>query len=231
MKKHVEEIELTRRLLQALDCGDFVLSPSDRPDVDVAIDGRLIGVEVTVFHADEGPGREGSVLRATEEKTAKQARGRPYAMAGIVDPLPGLVARIRDKVTIAEDYRRSRIAELWLLIVGQFPKPGAVASTFALSAGLNTASLNQHLHELLSRSRFARAYVQLSLDQTICAWTPSEGWRLLRGSLPAPGGSELWFKSILRDPEWLRNPAGKSRAEAQMVLDELAAQKYKTKGP
>ena len=37
MVKHVEEIELTCRLLLALDCGDFVLNPSDRPDVDAAI--------------------------------------------------------------------------------------------------------------------------------------------------------------------------------------------------
>src|SRR5258706_7156237 len=150
MTNHVEEIELTRRLLQALSCGDFVLSPSDRPDVDVAIDGRAIGVELTVFHADEGPGRKGSVLRATEEKMAKQAGGGHYVIAGIVDPLPGLLTRVLNKVTIAEDYDRSRFAELWLLIVGQFPKPGAVASTFALSTALNAASLNYHLHDLLS---------------------------------------------------------------------------------
>jgi hypothetical protein len=228
MAKHAEEIELTRRLLLALNCADFVLNPNDRPDVDGAIGGRSVGV---VFHADEGPGHGGSVLRATEEKTAKQADGRAYAMAGIVDPLPGLVTRVRDKVTIAEDYDRSRCTELWLLIVGQLPRPGAVASTFALSAALNAASLNQHLHELLSGSRFARAYVHLSLEQTIYAWSPSEGWWLLRGSAPAPGGSALSFKGVLRDPEWLSDPASKARAEAQKVLNELTARRNKTKEP
>jgi hypothetical protein len=231
MASHVQQIELTRRLLLALDCGEFVLNPSDRPDVDAAIGGRSIGVEVTVFHADEGLGRRGSVLRATEEKAAKQAGGDPYLMWGIIDPLPGLITRINDKVTIAEDYDRRRFDELWLLIVGQFPKPGAVGSTFALSAALNAPCLNRHLHELLSKSPFARAYLYLSLEQTIYAWTPSEGWRLLMGSPEAADGSELWFRNVFRDPEWLRDPAAKARAEAQKVLDEFAAQRNKTKEP
>ena len=49
--KHIEEIEFTRRLLLALGRTDFMLNPSDRPDVDAAICGRSIGVEVTVFHS------------------------------------------------------------------------------------------------------------------------------------------------------------------------------------
>ena len=51
------------------------------------------------------------------------------------------------------------------------------------------------------------------------------------GSPPTPGGSELWFKGVLRDPEWRGGPAGRARAEAQKVLDELAAQRNKTKEP
>jgi hypothetical protein len=70
-----------------------------------------------------------------------------------------------------------------------------------------------------------------SLEQTIYVWTRSERWQLVKGSAPAPGGSELWFKSVLRDPEWLRDPAGKSRVEAQKILDELAAQRRRKKGP
>ena len=231
MGKLDQEIELTRRLLLALDGGDFVLNPSDRPDVDAAIGGRSIGVEVTVFHADEGPGRGGSVLRATEEKAARQAGSGPSGGWIPVDPLPGLAARIRDKVTIAEAYDRRRFTELWLLIVAQLQKSGAVASTFALSAALNAPSLNQQLHDLLTRSAFDQAYLHLSLEQTIYVWTRSERWRLVTGSPPASGGSELWFKSALRDPEWLRDPAGKAHAEAQNALDELAAKRSKTKEP
>jgi hypothetical protein len=203
MRKHDEEIEVTRRLLLALESADFELRPSDSPDVDATIGGRSIGVEVTVFHADEGLGRGGSVLRATEEKTARQSGGGPYLVWGIVDPVPGLITRIRDKVTVVTAYDRRRFTELRLLIVAQFPKPGAAASTFGLSAALNERSLSQHLHELLSGSAFDQAYLHLSLEQTIYAWTRSEGWRLVKGSPSVPAGSELSFKGVLRDPEWL----------------------------
>jgi len=115
------------------------------------------------------------------------------------------------------------------LIVAQLPKFGAVGSTFALSAALNAPSLNQQLHDLLAGSTFDQAY--LSLELTIYAWTRSERWQLVKGSPPAPAGSELWFKGVLRDPEWLRDPAGRARVEAQKVLDELAAQRRKTKEP
>jgi hypothetical protein len=231
MTKHAQELELTRRLLTALGCTDFELSPSDRPDIVAAIGGRSIGVEVTVFHSDEGSGRGGSALRASEEKTARRAGHGPYTVAGVVDPLPGLVTRTCEKATVAKDYDRSRFAELWLLIVAQFPKPGAVASTFALSGALNPRSLNENLHELLNGSAFGHVYLHLSLEQTIYGWTRSEGWQLVKGSPPAEGGSELCFKDVLRDPEWLRDPAGKARAEAQKVLDECAAQRNKTKEP
>jgi len=117
------------------------------------------------------------------------------------------------------------------LIVAQLPKFGAVGSTFALSAALNAPSLNQQLHDLLAGSTFDQAYLHLSLELTIYAWTRSERWQLVKGSPPAPAGSELWFKGVLRDPEWLRDPAGRARVEAQKVLDELAAQRRKTKEP
>ena len=184
-----------------------------------------------MFHADEGLGRGGSVLRASEEKTARQSVGSPYAVWGVVDFVPGLTTRIRDKVAVAAEYDRRRFTELWLLIVAQFPKLGAVASTFALSAALNSRLLNQHFHELLSGSVFDQTYLHLPLEQTIYAWTRSEGWRLVSASTPAPGDSELWFKDVLRDPEWRRDPAGKARVEAQKALDELAAQRNKTKAP
>lgn len=231
MGKHDEEIELTRRLLLALDGGDFVLNARDRPDVKAAIGGRFVGIEITVFHGDEGPGRGGSVLRASEEKAARRAGGGPSGGWVPIDPLPSLTARIRDKVNSAEGYDRREFTELWLLIVAQLPKSGAVASTFALSAALNAPSLNQQLHELLAGSAFDQAYLHLSLEQTIYVWTRSERWQLVKGSSPAPGGSELWFKSVLRDPEWLRDPAGESRVEAQKILDELAAQRRRKKEP
>ena len=231
MGKHEQEIELTRRLLLALGGGDFVLNPRDRPDVKAAIGGRCIGIEVTVFHGDEGLGCGGSVLRANEEKAARRPGGGASGGWVPADPLPSLTARIRDKVSSAEGHDRREFTELWLLIVAQLPKFGAVASTFALSAALNVPSLNQQLHNLLAGSAFDQAYLHLSLEQAIYVWNRSGRWLLVKGSLPAPAGSELWFKSVLRDPEWLRDPADKSCVEAQKVLDELAAQRRRKKEP
>jgi hypothetical protein len=185
--KHAEEVELARRLFDTLNCKG-TLTASDRPDVIAEIGGRCIGLEITVFHADEKPNHKGSARRAAEEETARKAGGALYGAWGTVDPLPGLTARIAAKISIATAYDAKRFDELWLLIVGQFPKPGAVVSTFASWIFLNLHDLNKHFNEMLSRSPFGRVYLHLGLDQTLYAWSPSEKWRLLSGSLPAARG-------------------------------------------
>ncbi|MGO9147835.1 MAG: hypothetical protein ACLQDF_15870 [Desulfomonilia bacterium] len=224
--RHVEELELARRLLDALNCTDFTLTASDRPDVIAEIGGRRIGVEITVFHADEEPNHKGSALRAAEEKTARNAGGSLYLAWGIVNSLPGLDVRIREKISIATGYYADRFDELWLLIVGQFPKPGAVVSTFASPIFLNLDDLYQHFNEMLTRSPFGRVYLHLWLDQTLYSWSPSEKWQLLSGSLPTSGGSTAWFKSLLNDPDWQHDPGGKAQAEAHKAIDELLAQRH-----
>lgn len=223
--RHADEVELTRRLLDALGRRDVTLTPSDRPDVFAEIEGRCIGIEVTVFHADEVINRKGSALRAAEEKTARDGAGAPYSTWGIINSLPGLSARITDKISVATAYDPTHFDELWLLIVGQFPKPGAIASTFALSNFLSLHELTQHFDEKLHGSRFGRVYLHLWLDQILYGWCPSEKWRLLSGSVAEPSDSMPCFKTILDDPEWQHDPAGKARAEALKALDELREQR------
>lgn len=193
LDKHAEEVELARRLFDALNYKDFTLTASDRPDVVAEIGGRCVGVEITVFHADEKPNRKGSALRAAEEEIARKAGGASYAAWGIVDPLPGLHTRIGEKISVATAYDAKKFDELWLLIVGQFPKPGAVVSTYPPS--ICPDDLNRHFNRMLSKSPFGRVYLHLLLDQTLYAWSASEKWRLLSRSLPASGGSTLWFQN------------------------------------
>jgi len=219
--RHADEVELARRLLDALGRRYFSLTPSDRPDVLAEIEGRRIGIEVTVFHADEAINHKGSALRAAEEKTARDTPGGSYTRWGIIHSLPGLSARITDKISVATAYDQTQFDELWLLIVGQFPKLGAVASTFASPIFLSLDELTQHFDEELRGSRFGRVYLHLWLDQMVYGWSRSETWRLLSGSLPQSSGSTPWFKAILDDPEWQRDPAGKARAEAHKAVDEL----------
>jgi hypothetical protein len=39
------------------------------------------------------------------------------------------------------------------------------------------------------------------------------------------GASMPWFKSLLNDPDWQCDPAGKARTEAHMIVDELLKQR------
>lgn len=194
------EVELVRRLLNALSCKDFTLTKSERPDVSARIGERFVGVEVTAFHADEKPDHKGSALRAAEEKAARGACGAQYPVWGIVDYLPALRTRIADKILLATTYDRGQFNELWLLIVAQFPKYGAVTSTYMFAPNVNLDDLGRNLDEMLRGSPFERVYLLLFLDQKVYAWSPIGNWRLLSEPSLMPD-KPLWFKSLLNDQE------------------------------
>jgi hypothetical protein len=75
--KHNEELEFATRLLVALGFHDAELKSWDRPDILAKMGSRRIGIEVTVFHADEESGSKGSALRAEEEKKTRKATVGP----------------------------------------------------------------------------------------------------------------------------------------------------------
>lgn len=219
------EVELVRRLLNALSCKDFTLTRRERPDVSAKIGGRYIGVEVTEFHSDETENHKGSARRAAEEKAAREASGALTPIWINVDPLPGLKTRIADKVSRATTYYEKQFAELWLLIVAQLPKSGAVTSTYILPSMVNLDDMDSGFDEMLRTSLFDRVYFLLCLDKKLYAWSRSERWRLLSESSCAPDKS-LWFRSLLNDSEWLRDPDGKALTEARKALDDLLEQKH-----
>lgn len=221
MKKGME-LECVRRLFATLGQQCPRLFSRDRPDV-IAVNGGLrIGIEVTVFHADGGMGRRGSPLRAGEEAQSRKLPNSSYAARGISDPFPGLRARIMDKIKLARGYR-GKYHKLWLLIVAQLPKSGAVGATFIVPASLKRNLLNGQFHELLARSPFDAAYLYLSMDKTVYAWSERKRWQQVAG--PSGGKSSpdrgLWFKDILNDLEWIQDPDKKAREEARKAIDEL----------
>jgi hypothetical protein len=173
------EIDLVRRLFGTLGIQQFTLEPSDRPDVIVVIDDHSIGIEVTVFHVDESMGGNGSSLRVEEERKAKDAKSKPYMMWVNTDPLPGLVARIKDKISVASTYDNTRYDELWLLVVTQFPKMGAISSTFVLPNFIDLTKLDNNLQPQLNNSIFAAVYIHAALYNKVYKWSPSKGWRIL----------------------------------------------------
>lgn len=224
--KQAQECELVRRLFDLLHIKDFTLQPSDRPDVLATINNSRIGIEGTVFHNDEkSDSKGGSQLRKTEEEAYRRT-GRPCAMWVNSDPMPALCVRI--KVKVGKTYQMQGLDELWLLIDAQSPQLSALASTYMFPCTLNVNVLNERTHGMLRGSLFKRAYLKLSLDQSLYKWSASEGWYELQSPATASAGPELWFKAILCDPEWLRDPGTKARAEARKALDELSAlKKYK----
>lgn len=177
-QKQQEEMEQAARFLRALGHVGARLEAGDLPDVIAFIEGRRIGIEVTQFHADEQPDVPGSSLRAAEKKKAKDAGGRPYFQWGVANPLPGLVARIKDKIAIVAAYDETRYAELWLLISSQLPKMGALAATYAVPGFIDIPQLNQDTHAALSRSSFAAVHLHLMLSHAVYSWTRAEQWHV-----------------------------------------------------
>ncbi|MBI3575409.1 MAG: hypothetical protein HY083_07145 [Gammaproteobacteria bacterium] len=176
LQKQHEELELTRRFLVLIGHPQAQLEAEDRPDVVALIDGHRIGIEETKFHGGEQPGTSGSPLRAEEAQKAKQAEGRPYSMWGVADPLPDIVARIRDKIERATKYDASRYSELWLLISSQLPMPGAVAATFVFEPFVNVSRLNETTHDLLTASLFAAAHLHLAMTHSLFSWSREKQW-------------------------------------------------------
>jgi hypothetical protein len=79
------------------------LGPLERGlDVVFDLDGRRIGAQHTIFHADEGQtaGKRGSLARAKEEATARATQA-PFCVGGIADYRPALARRLQEKCAIA----------------------------------------------------------------------------------------------------------------------------------
>lgn len=230
--KQQEELELVKRLFEALDCSYVRLDPHDRPDVIATMtNDHKIGIEVTVFHGDEATCQKGSALRAEEEQTARRAPGQPYGMwSGLPkDYALAVGKRLQGKIQDAARFPTEGYDTLWLLIAASLPKLGATGSTFLLPQFLTPEDLNQ-FHQSLMSSRFEEVYLHcLMAENTVYRWTRAEQWKCVRAPQGFDGGKDLWFKSVLTDPEWLRDPDGKAREEAYKALSELNAAKEKLK--
>lgn len=235
--KQQEERYLTMRFLHSIGRGDTVLEIGDRPDVIALIDGMRIGIEETKFHSDEQMENTGSALRNQEEKTARLNPNSSYTTAGVIDPLPALIARISDKTTIASGYDTSQFDQLWLLISGQIPKLGAVTATFAIPQFVNIAALNETTHEILRNSSFSAVHFHLIMSHTVFTWSKETKWYQ---SVPCGHLNEEietlehishehidnpiknWEK-LRENPEFVENPYGWAKRETLKILTNNSA--------
>jgi hypothetical protein len=143
-------------------------------------------------------------------------------MWGNLKFISALRFRIEQKVAKAKGYDGTRYDDLRLLVVGQVPEIGGIASTYVVPSFIDLRELNESLHPLLLTSCFSTAYFFLFFDGMVYEWSRSEQWRIVRGPteqrLLSRGPS---FEEILRDPEWLCDPDAKARQEAEKAINSF----------
>lgn len=185
MSDPIEECECVRRLLLVCGLSWADAQPLDRRAPDVLVtwpNGWREVFEVTQIHPDEVPG-EGSAARAAEEQ---RARLDPTSTAAVwlqTEFMPAIRYRIEEKVRKAAKYDVRPGESLSLLIVGSLPKLVGWASTHVIGFLVPVGQLDAVTSDLLSRSRFQRAYLHLPLsDNAVFEWTRTSGWQIKRQS-------------------------------------------------
>ena len=194
MKEHRSVQQVVRLLsLLGIECPVRPDTPP-RPDVFVEFNARriAIAIETTDFHGDETR-HGGSATRRDEQQDAAAGRVRAYPVP--IDPLPGLVSRIRAKVS--KRYDLSGMEEAWLAIFAGVPQLGATAATFLLPTFLNCHALTAHTSDSLEASVFRCAYILCELTEVeqpkLYSWEKGRAWtevRLLGQHTPRP--SPFW---------------------------------------
>jgi len=180
------EREIVDRFLRELGYKDFSLSDPNAgqkadtgADVLLYLDGRRYGIQVTLYHSDEGdtPTQRGSALRRQEAlyKTWPTA----YAMYGKPGPWGGLAYRLQSKCAKRCSIRTAD--ELVLLVAASVPQTGAIVSTFLWDAAMDLNGMNTILSPILMGSDFSSAYLYNMMGvggASVYEWTRERGvWR------------------------------------------------------
>jgi hypothetical protein len=179
--KHDHEIYLVRHLCEeALGKQIVALEPQDRPDVLVSFGAARVGIEVTVFHADEGENRRGSQLRMEEQTRAEKvrARGEGYQIfVPDMDPNLALAERVRAKCSNV-GLRSPSANELWLLVSGGLVDDfGRLAATGVDPKRIQVDKLNELTNDVLAASEFDRAYFDVHSWGSLYEWTRNSKWK------------------------------------------------------
>jgi hypothetical protein len=237
MGNFVEELSAVNRLAGLL--GLDVISPCNPnppgvetgADVQFLLGGRKIGVQVTVFHADEAasPARGGSVSRREEQAKAGEAMKsngvKSYGHSASAKYGPALLRRVEAKVCKALSHG-ANYNELWLLIAAQIPNWGATASTMISPDVVRVEDLDQLLNEVLAKSLFSRAFLLLHLEGVVYEWQRGKSWRVAREVSPEARSAQKQMQDIafgrgdVRE-RWLSDREGMEVAAIMEVLDEF----------
>ncbi len=106
-------------------------------------------------------------MRKQEEQHAARGQIRGYWVS--LDPIPGLVGRVKEKVS--KSYELTGADEFWLVIFAGVPQWGAVTSTFLFPLSLDCQRLSALTASLLQNSGFGRCYIFCELaDRGVSTW-------------------------------------------------------------
>jgi hypothetical protein len=175
--KEQRSVEQLYRFFTALGRHDVQIRPQKppHPDVLVEIDTKRIAVETTDYHGDEA-NRGGSALRRQEEQHA--AAGEITGSYGPLDPTPGLVKRINEKVP--KSYDLTNVDELWLVIFSSVPQIGAFTSTFLIPQALDCNKLSEKTGSSLEKSQFDCCHIfcfSAHNGPRLYSWKRGDHWR------------------------------------------------------
>jgi hypothetical protein len=147
-------------------------------DVLLNLNGRKYGIQVTLYHSDEGmnPTGKGSALRREEaQKKAQQT----YAMYGNPSPWVALARRIAEKSK--KRYSPTDFDELILLIAASVPQLGGIVSTSLLDLALDLSRMNAILSPGLQTSGYSSPYLYNMMGKggpSVYEWTKETAtWR------------------------------------------------------
>ncbi len=240
MGNPVEEVEMVRKLvdLLALDISNPINpnTPSVETGMDVLTNfgSRKVGIQVTVYHADEGvAGQKGSLLRNEEERKAREALRQDgpkvYGSWAPADYVPPLRHRIQEKIAIAAKHTY-QVDELWLLVCAQYPRYGATSSTMIASAVVDIGHLNNNFGSILANAPFDRVFLFLSSEHVVYDWRKQQGWQLLKDKTPVDQAHIEHMRGLVfghdKDrADWLSDPEGMSERAINDCFAEFEQQR------
>jgi hypothetical protein len=238
MAKYVDELSAAKRLTELLELPIISPSSPNSPGVETGVDvqfllgTRKIGVQATVYHADEGqePGQRGSPLRSEEMAKAREAMTRDglkcYGHWATASYGPPLQRRVQDKISKALA-RVFDFDELWLLVEAQVPNWGGTSSTMISPAVVRLEELDRLTDGMLTNSPFSKAFLLIHLDGVVYGWEREKRWQLAKDKSSAAYVDQKEIQDIVfrrgdARERWLSDPQGMEDAAIRDVIAEYS---------
>ena len=186
-------------------------------DVVVVCGGRRIGIQVT----DLDTGAKSGDARRDEKRLAEDAASRcgVYGTFAQNDPNT-IIAAIKRSIGRKALISFAGFEKFWLLVCCGVPELGAVAATFVMTPWLDTGALDRATADMLSRSKYSRAFIHAILgaeEKALYQWERGGCWS--KSTVPVPPDEQKPdFLQYRNNPELRSDPEGWCRQEVEKIL-------------